>query len=125
MARGILRKLAQGRNIAIEIRTAGLAHHPNRPVAPKALAVMQESGIDISDDYSKPVSVDALEWADLILALNQNLKEDLLEGFPEVAGKLRCFDSDVRDPYRGSISTYREVRDTLQGLLSDFVLTLR
>lgn len=122
MAGGILRKLAEDRNIAIEIRTAGLAHHPSKPVASKAVAVMKEWGIDISDDYSKPVTVDDLKWADLILSLTQNINEDLLEEYPNLAPKLRCLASDIRDPYCGSMAVYRDVRDTLRTLLLDFSL---
>jgi protein-tyrosine-phosphatase len=124
MARGVLSKIAADRGINIEIRTAGLAHHPKQGVAANALTVMQELGIDISDDYSKPVTADALKWADLILPLSQNLKEHLLEDHLELASRLRCLVKDVRDPYGGSIADYRGVRDTLQGLLSEFVLTL-
>ena len=72
---------------------------------------MQELGINIVDEYSKPITADALTWADMIVpAVQQSHKEYLLEQYPEVAGKVRCLACDVRDPYGGSMSDYREVK---------------
>jgi protein arginine phosphatase len=124
MAGGLLKKIASERGIDLEIHTAGLAHHPNQPVAEQAVAALQEFGINISDEYSKPVTADALTWADIIVAVQQSHKEYLLAKYPEVAGKVHCLACDVRDPYGGSISDYRAVRDKLEQLLSGFVLTL-
>lgn len=123
MARGILRRVASERGINMDVRTAGLAHHPNRGVAEHAVSVMRELEIDISDDYSKPVTAAALQWADIIISLQRSLVDELLEDYPELADKLRSLDRDVRDPYCGTVKDYREVRDELHRLLSRLVLT--
>jgi protein-tyrosine phosphatase len=112
------------RGITIETRTAGLAHHPNRAVAEKAIAVMRELGINISDEYSKPVTADLLKWADLILLLQESHMDAFLETYPDFSVKLRYVGTDVRDPYCGSLADYREVRDVLQKLLAQFVVNI-
>jgi protein arginine phosphatase len=75
MAGGLVRKLGHDSGINLEVRTAGLAHHPNQPVAGNAVAVMKEIGIDISDEFSKPVTLETVEWADTIVFVQQDHAE--------------------------------------------------
>ncbi len=72
MAGGLLRMVAKSRGLAVDVRTAGLAHHPGKPVAENAVTVMAELGIDISNEYSKPVTPQDLDWADLVVAVQRN-----------------------------------------------------
>ncbi len=118
MAGGLLRKIASQKGVPVEVRTAGLAHHANTRVAEKAVAVMEEIGIDISDEYSKPVTPEALEWADIIIPIQRNHGAHLLEDNPQLKQRIRFLDYDVIDPYNGSISDYRERRDQLESLLA-------
>ena len=125
MAGGLLRRIAGEQGLPLEVRTAGLACHPNGRVAEKAVAVMQESGIDISDEYSKPVTPDALAWADFVVTVQRSHVMYLLEEYPEAKPKVCVLASDVPDPYHGSLADYRKARDQLAVLLSRFVLSLR
>jgi protein arginine phosphatase len=113
MAAGVLRKTAQELDIQVSVRTAGLAHHPNAPVAAEAVKVMREIGVDISDDYSKPVTDAALQWAEIVIGLQRSHLEYLAEEYPSVVGKLRYLGHDVRDPYKGALEIYRATRDEL------------
>lgn len=118
MAGGLIKKIASQKGIDVKVRTAGLSHHANQGVAEKAVTVMQEIGIDISDEYSKPVTAEALEWADIIVPIQRNHGAHLLEDYPKIKSKIRFLDDDVQDPYNGSISVYRERRNQLELLLS-------
>jgi len=122
MAGGLVRKIAGQAGAKVEVRTAGLAHHANTRVAEKAVAVMREIGIDISDEYSKPVTTDALEWADIIIPIQRNHGAHLLEDDPALERKIRFLEYDVMDPYNGSFADYRERRDQLESLLSKLSL---
>jgi protein-tyrosine phosphatase len=124
MAAGLLSKIAKEKGINVDVRTAGLAYHPNKRVAQSAVAVMEELGIDISDEYSKPVTAEGLNWADVVLTVQRSHKAHLLEDCPSIEQKLRLLESDVRDPYCGPIAEYRNVRDQLKSLLAQFVLSL-
>src|SRR5206468_1771191 len=113
MAGGLLRRIAGEQGLPLEVRTAGLAFHPNGRAAEKAVAVMQESGIDISDEYSKPVTPDALAWADLVVTVQHCHAAYLLEDDPEDAQKVCVLESEVPDPYNGSLADYRKAREQL------------
>jgi protein-tyrosine-phosphatase len=125
MAGGLLRKIAGEQGLSVEVRTAGLASHPNGRVAEKAVAVLQESGMDISDEYSKPVTPEALAWADLVVTVQRSHAAYLLEEYPEATQKVCFLEPDVPDPYNGSLADYRKARDQLEVLLSRFVLSLQ
>lgn len=119
MAAGVLLKLAGELGIQISVRTAGLAHHPNTPVAPHAVEAMREIGIDISHEYSKPITEADLQWADVVVGLQKSHLAHLAEDHPSLAGKFRYLGHDIRDPYRGSLEVYRAKRDELDRLFRD------
>lgn len=121
MAAGLLTLIAESRRLNIEVRTAGLFPHPGKQVAENAVTVMNELGIDISGDYSKPVTPKLLSWADHVVAVQKSLADHVIENFPEIGSKVRHLQSDVHDPYCGSVDEYREVRDQLRSLLSLWV----
>jgi protein-tyrosine-phosphatase len=113
MAAGVLLSVAQELGIPLSVRTAGLFHHPNAPVAAPAVDVMWEIGIDISNDYSKPVTDADLQWADIVVGLQRSHLEHLAEKYPSIVGKLRYLGCDIEDPYRSGLEIYRAVRDKL------------
>ena len=47
-------------------RSAGIEAHGKNP---RAIAVMQEAGIDISDQESTQLAADMLDWADIIITV--------------------------------------------------------
>ena len=125
MAAGLLKAIAESKELRIDVRSAGLAHHPGRGPAGRAIAVMSELGLDISDDYSKPLTSRDVIWADVILAVQRNHAAHLAEEFPQIASKIKCLGSDVPDPYNGSLTQYRETRDLLGVLLSKFIESMK
>jgi len=125
MAAGLLKAIAESKELRIDVRSAGLAHHPGRGPASRAIAVMSELGLDISDDYSKPLTSRDVIWADVILAVQRNHAAHLAEEFPHIASKIKCLGSDVPDPYNGSLTQYRETRDLLGVLLCKFIESMK
>jgi protein-tyrosine-phosphatase len=124
MAGGLLGMVAKSRGLAIDVRTAGLAYHPGKRVAENAVTVMAELGVDISDEYSKPVTAQDLDWADLVVPVQRCHADHLVEDFPEAAKKIHFLEADVQDPCSGPVTEYREKRDVLENLLSRFVESL-
>lgn len=124
MAAGLLTAIAKERGVNVEVRSAGLAHHPNTGVAVHAVRVMGELRIDISADYSKPVTPETVNWADIIVGVQRSHAAHLLEDYPSAEPKLRFLDKDVRDPYCDPIDEYRRVRDELRMLLSRLISSL-
>lgn len=121
MAAGLLILVAAEEKVNLEVDSAGLAHHANESVASNAVRVMKELGVDISDEYSKPVTAKALDWAEIVLAVEHRHAAYLVEEYPLLKPKIRWLDKTVRDPYGGPVTIYREVRNELRDLLSSFV----
>jgi protein-tyrosine-phosphatase len=117
MAAGLLTLIAKSKRLSIDARSAGLCHHPGKQVAENAVTAMKELGIDISNDYSKAVTPELLAWADCVVAVQRSLADHVVENFPEIGSKVHHLQSDVRDPYCGSIAEYRDARDQLRSLL--------
>ncbi len=124
MAAGLLRVMTKSVGILAEVESAGLAHHPNGQVAGKAIEAMREIGIDISDDYSKPVSPELLQWADIVVAVEQRHADHIVEEYPRLTVRIICLEPDVPDPYNGDLPEYRETRDLLKRLLPKVVSSL-
>lgn len=121
MAAGLVTLIAKSRGLAIDVRTAGLSHTPGKRVAENAVSVMKEVGIDISNEYSKPVTPELLAWADIVVTVQSDHADYLIEDYPEIVSKIRRLESDVQDPYCAPPAKYREVRNKLHGLLSRLI----
>ncbi len=117
MAAGLARKIAVERSVDLDVRSAGVAHHPGRLVERKAVAVMAEIGIDISTEYSKPVTPNDVDWADLVVVVEHEHAFYLAEKYPTAAAKIHELASDVQDPYCQPLPEYRKCRDRLEELL--------
>lgn len=87
MAEGMLRKLAAGRKIPVEVRSAGVAAAEGMPISSHAEAVLRDQQI-AGQFYSKPLAPELVEWADLILTLTQSHKGFAVRQFPHAADKI-------------------------------------
>ncbi len=114
MAEGFARTLGAGR---IEATSSGLEASS---VAPTAVQVMSEIGIDISTQTSKPLSEFNSQDYDAVISLcgcGVNLPEDwvLREVFQ---------DWQLEDPEGQSIETYRRVRDEVKERVAKLIQSL-
>lgn len=121
MAGGLLQMIARARGAKVSVRTAGLAHHYGKPVAANAVIVMAEVGIDISKEYSKPITQKDVDWAEVIVPVQRDHGYHLIEDFPDSAAKIHFLDMDVADPYCRPLAEYRKQRDLLDSTLSTFI----
>ena len=124
MAGGLLQKMGSDIAVPLEVRTAGLSHHPNKAVAKNAVIVMKEVHIDISNEFSKPVTSEAVEWVYTTIFLQHDHADYFREEFPMAESKIRILERDVADPFCGPIGKYREVREDLAQQLSPFVRSI-
>lgn len=115
MASGSARKIAAKKGADLEVRTAGVAAHNRRPVAQLAVEAMKDIGVDICQDYSKPVTRDLQIWADLVVTVEKDLALELRHHHPDTASKIRHLDTDVPDPLRSdaTLADYVKCRDLL------------
>lgn len=133
MAAGYLKKLLAERNIDyIEIKTAGVMTPTGLLPTSEARSLLLEEGVDISRHRSRPLSVQMLEEADLILGMSPlhvqtafrksdvaRGKTFLLKEYVGYTGK----DVQVPDPMGGTMEVFKKSFEQIKDALEKFVNT--
>ncbi len=113
MAAVFANHLGQGR---VHVRSAGSA--PSRELNPTVAAVMSELGLDLSEEFPKPLTDDVVQAADVVVTMGCG------DACPVYPGK-RYQDWDLTDPAGLSLEEVRGIRDVVQArveaLLSDLL----
>jgi len=119
MAEGYLRYFAGDKAM---IKSAGVETHG---VNPKAIAVMKEDGVDISDHTSNNVDEYASIDFDYVITVCDNAKEKC----PIFPGKALKFHHNFPDPAKAKgseeeiLDQFRVTRDLIKNYCRDFVTT--
>ena len=115
MAAGWLRHLG---GEAVEVRSAGSL--PADQVNPAVVQVMAELGLDISKEYPKPLTTEAVQASDVVITMGCG------DACPIFPGK-RYLDWQLEDPAGQGVDDVRPIRDDIdrrvQGLLAELLPT--
>jgi len=132
MAERILKgHLKKHGNNHIQVSSAALLDMKGADADPVAAELLMENGYDGSGHQSSLLTDQQMDWADLILVMEENQKTLVLNRFPKADGRIHLLKSyaedysesnrDIQDPYRMSIYHYRvcfsEIYLAVQGLL--------
>ncbi len=121
MAEGFARELGKG---VLEVHSAGLSPHG---VNPRAVAVMQEIGIDISNQTSKAIDESLLKQMDIVITLC----DDAAESCPWTPPDIKRIHWSLRDPAKAAgdeeeiMREFRNTRDEIRARVSDFIREAR
>ena len=102
MAAGLLNKLAEGR---VHVRTAG--SDPADAINPAAVEAMSEVGVDLSEEFPKPLADEFVRAADAVITMGCG------DACPIYPGK-RYEDWELEDPAGKDIETVRRIRDEIE-----------
>ena len=102
MAAGLLDKLADGR---VRVRTAG--SDPAEEINPAAVEAMAEVGVDLSDEFPKPLKDEFVRAADVVITMGCG------DACPVYPGK-RYEDWELEDPAGKDLETVRRIRDEIE-----------
>ena len=113
MAAALLAHRAEGR---VHVRSAG--SDPTDQINPAVVAAMQEVGLDLSQEFPKPLTDESLQAADVVITMGCG------DACPIYPGK-RYLDWELDDPAGKPIEEVRPIRDEIdrrvQLLLSELV----
>ena len=101
MAAALLDHQANGR---VHVRSAGST--PADEINPAVIAVMNEVGVDMSEEYAKPLTTEVVEAADVVITMGCG------DECPIFPGK-RYLDWDLPDPHGKSVEEVRPIRDEI------------
>ncbi|MFC4002717.1 arsenate reductase ArsC [Prauserella oleivorans] len=101
MAAALLDHYAEGR---VMVRSAGSA--PADTVNPAVVQVMREIGLDLSREFPKPLTTEAVQAADVVITMGCG------DACPVFPGK-RYLDWELDDPAGKSVDDVRPIRDEI------------
>ena len=101
MAAGLVRLRSEGR---IQVRSAG--SDPADTINPAVLEAMAEIGVDMSEDFPKPLTDEVVRAADVVITMGCG------DACPIHPGK-RYEDWALEDPAGQDLDTVRQIRDDL------------
>jgi len=102
MAAGLLNKLAAGQ---VHVRTAG--SDPADEINPAVVEVMEEVGVDLSQEFPKPLTDEFVRAADAVITMGCG------DACPIYPGK-RYEDWELEDPAGKDVETARRIRDQIE-----------
>ena len=128
MAEGLFRHATQGLS-GYRVFSAGLGAMEGQPPSAYAVQVVNELGIDISNQRSRILSPELVQDADYIFGMTHSHIDTVMMLYPQAAEKtfllrefdetLDQFEKDISDPIGGSLQTYLNCRDQIeQGIVS-------
>jgi arsenate reductase (thioredoxin) len=113
MAAALLDHRAQG---AVHVRSAG--SDPSDRLNPAVVDAMSELGLDISQEFPKPLTDEVVKAADVVITMGCG------DACPLYPGK-RYLDWELEDPAGKALATVRQIRDEIdqrvQALLAELV----
>ena len=101
MAAALLNQQAGGR---VRVRSAG--SEPASSLNPRVVEAMQEVGIDISQEFPKPLTDNSVRSADVVITMGCG------DACPIYPGK-RYEEWDLEDPAGKDVETVRRIRDEI------------
>src|SRR6266516_1670799 len=109
MAAGLVKLRSAGR---IHVRSAGST--PAKEINPAVLDAMQELGVDMSEEFPKPLTDEVVRAADVVITMGCG------DACPIYPGK-RYEDWELEDPEGKDLETVRRIRDEIDGRVQKLV----
>jgi arsenate reductase (thioredoxin) len=109
MAAGLVKLRSDGR---ILVRSAG--SQPAAEIHPAVVTAMEELGVDLNDEFPKPLTDEVVRAADVVITMGCG------DACPIYPGK-RYEDWTVDDPAGEDIETVRRIRDDIDGRVQKLI----
>ena len=109
MAAGLVKLRSEGR---ILVHSAGSA--PGEEIDPAVVAAMDELGVDMSEEFPKPLTDEAVDGADVVITMGCG------DACPIYPGK-RYEDWELEDPAGKDLDTVRRIRDEIDARVQRLV----
>jgi len=112
MAAGLVKLRSDGR---IHVRSAGSA--PGEEINPAVIQVMDEVGVDMGEEFPKPLTDEVVRAADVVITMGCG------DACPIYPGK-RYEDWDLEDPAGKDVDTVRDIRDEIDARVKQLISEL-
>ena len=122
MAEALLRHfVSENSTLELSIKSAGTAAYGNQTASQNAILALREMGIDLTNHRSQTLTAALVDEADLVLAMTNSHKQQLLMLKPDASKKIFTFSEftfqdktkNISDPFGGNLDTYIECRNEI------------
>jgi protein-tyrosine phosphatase len=119
----LLRRMLLQRAINARVESAGVLGHDDDPASPDALAVADHLSLDLSAHRARSLSVDLVDAASLLLAVDRGTARVARLRFPQAEarihtlGELAGRDRDIPDPFKMQIGPWLIYAQEIERLL--------
>ena len=129
MAEALFRQaFVEVNNFDSRIRSAGIGALVGHPPDPKAIQLMMEKGIDISDHRARQLNQEMIRNSDLILVMELDQKNTIEEIEPTARGKVFRLGEwggfDIPDPYQKEIHIFEKTLILIEQGVSQWIKKL-
>ncbi|MGD8569118.1 MAG: low molecular weight protein-tyrosine-phosphatase [Gammaproteobacteria bacterium] len=113
-----------------EISSAGVGALQGCPVDDLAAEIASKHGLDTSGHIARQLTPEICREADLILAMSEDIREQIYRIAPEARGKVMLFgkwldDIEIPDPYRQNRKTHEQAYKLLEEAAATWVGIVR
>lgn len=113
----------------LTVTSAGIGALVGQPADPKALAVGQANGLDLSAHRGRQLDADIIRANDVMLVMEPHHEQWITRNYPMARGRVFLLgrwqdNSPVPDPYRQSAEHFERVFAQIRGLCADWVQRL-
>jgi len=113
----------KAREIAVTSASTGM--YDGAPASRKTVEVMRRRGIDLAGFRAKQATLELIDWADLVLAVDRRNKKAIINMFPDAAAKTFTLkeyagndnNPDVEDPVGQPIEQYEKCANEIEEAL--------
>ena len=112
MAAGLVKLRSEGR---VQVRSAG--SDPGEEINPAVVVAMQEVGVDLSEEFPKPLTDEVVRAADVVISMGCG------DACPIYPGK-RYEDWTLADPAGQDLEAVRRIRDEINGRVQKLIAEL-
>jgi protein-tyrosine phosphatase len=128
LAESLLRARLAREGKRIEVGSAGLVAALGDPADEMTRVVAAGHGLDLEAHRSRPVDAGLVQWADLILVMEQVHRHHLVGMFPAAAGKVYLLGHwggiEIPDPYRQELEVYEAVYNQIEAAVELWLVRL-
>ncbi|MBU1084337.1 MAG: low molecular weight protein arginine phosphatase [Candidatus Omnitrophota bacterium] len=133
MAEAYLKKRVAEEKIECEVMSAGTFAPEGNPPPGSVIRLLEEEGIEADGYAAKPLTVRLIDWADMILVMEDAHKEKVLKMRSEAAGKVRLLgeldkdreENHIEDPIGMPLDFYRLSFKTIKKPIEELIKWLK
>ncbi len=119
MAAALFQKMTKDQGLDVEVKSCGTSTLSGLSASKPAIEVLRREGIDISDHKAVPVNSQLVNWADIILVMEEKHKEEITEKFPQARGKVYLLTEFANREKKDIIDPIGKPPEVYEGLVLD------